>query len=108
MLSIQTIIFITIVDKKECYDDVLRFGQESYVVNNDFNYIFSIIININTANFIYRIKWMEKVFLLLHKSLQRSHHVNISKETVFRPRDSIIWLRLQRLCRSSGQLNSNS
>ena len=56
MVSIQTIIFIIIVDKKECNDDVLRFGQESYVVNNDFNYIFSIIININTENFICRIK----------------------------------------------------
>ena len=55
MVSIQTIILITIVDKKECYDDVLRLGQESYVVNNDFNYIFSIIININTENFICRI-----------------------------------------------------
>ena len=74
MVSIQTIIFIIIVDKKEYYDDVLRFGQESYVVNNDFNYIFSIIININTENFICRIKWMEKVFLLLQKSLQRIEH----------------------------------
>ena len=55
MVSIQTIILITIVDKKEYYDDVLRLSQESYVVNNDFNYIFSIIININTANFICRV-----------------------------------------------------